>query len=458
MSFLRRLDPHHKLYAAFALLLCLSIGLSLWMLGRLEQMSVLAGQVPAPLGQKPGSFALQAHAAYEGARLLAWVGIGGTLGAVAMLVPWLRAELARPVQQALAMAQRIAGGDLSSSIGHPQAAQGGALLASMQEMNDSLAGMVAKVRAWTESMTGGAGHIATGAALLAAHFEEQAGALGQAGTAMAQLGAAARQHTEQAQSAAVVIGAAAQAALEGGAAIGAVATHLGLLDATARRIADITAIIDAIAFQASIVGLHAEVEAARASADGRGFGVVAAEVRALALRSAESARAIKLLIDEALATAGAGRLEADKAARAMEQVVAGIERAGTTAGELAAASVAQAHGIELAGQSLAAMHQASRRNAALVAQSGAGAAALREQGASLSRATAVFVLGPEHGAALPALRLVSSNPGPLAKARPAGDMRLRHAPARPIISLAPAPKATRGRSAFARRSMDWKEF
>ena len=458
MSFLRRLDPHHKLYAAFALLLCLSLGLALWMLGRLEQISMLAGQLPAAPGQKLGNLGLQAHAGYEGARLLVWIAIGVTLGATALLVPWLRAEVARPAQQALAMARRLAGGDLSSGIGQAQAGHGGALLATMQEMNDSLASMIAQVRAGTESITGGAGHLATGAALLAAHTEEQAGALGQAGTAMAQLGATARQHTEQAQAAAGVVRAATQTALEGGAAIGAVATHLGLLDATANRIAGITANLDAIALQASSVGLHADVEAARAGANGRGFGVVAAEVRALALRSAESTRDLKLLIDTALATADAGRHEADKAARAMAQMAADIGRAAAIGGELAAASVVQVHGIDLAGQALATMQQACRRNAALVAQSGAGAVALREQAANLSRATAAFVLKPEHGAQRPALRLASSNAGPLAKSRPAGDMRLRHAPARPIIALAPAPKATRGHSAFARRSMDWEEF
>ena len=74
--------------------------------------------------------------------------------------------------------------------------------------------------------------------------------------------------------------------------------HMDSMQGSARRIKEIVGIIDTIAFQTNILALNAAVEAARAGDHGRGFGVVATEVRALSVRCAESAKDIKALVGE----------------------------------------------------------------------------------------------------------------------------------------------------------------
>ncbi|MBQ4797201.1 methyl-accepting chemotaxis protein, partial [Pectobacterium versatile] len=77
---------------------------------------------------------------------------------------------------------------------------------------------------------------------------------------------------------------------------GNVVETMDSITASSRKIADITSVINGIAFQTNILALNAAAEAARAGEQGRGFAVVASEVRSLAQRSASAAREIKELI------------------------------------------------------------------------------------------------------------------------------------------------------------------
>jgi len=104
-----------------------------------------------------------------------------------------------------------------------------------------------------------------------------------------------------------------------------VATMAAISESSA-RIAEITAVIDGIAFQTNILALNAAVEAARAGPEGRGFSVVAAEVRSLAHRSAEAAREIRVLIEASVGQVEDGRDRIETAGRVMEQVLEGVSR------------------------------------------------------------------------------------------------------------------------------------
>jgi methyl-accepting chemotaxis protein-1 (serine sensor receptor) len=167
---------------------------------------------------------------------------------------------------------------------------------------------------------------------------------------------------------------------------------MGEISDGSSKIADITGIIEAIAFQTNILALNAAVEAARAGDQGRGFAVVAGEVRNLAQRSAGAAKEIKELIAASVGKVRDGAQLASEAGETMSEVTRAVAKVTGIMSEIAAASVEQSRGIEQVNQAVAQMDQATQQNAALVEEAAAASASLHEQGRKLSDLVAFFNL------------------------------------------------------------------
>jgi methyl-accepting chemotaxis protein len=162
------------------------------------------------------------------------------------------------------------------------------------------------------------------------------------------------------------------------------------ITASARKIAEITSVIDGIAFQTNILALNAAVEAARAGEQGRGFAVVASEVRSLAQRSASAAKQISELISNSVSRIEAGGREATQAGATMGEIVGQVERVSVLINEIGNATQEQTSGIGLVSQAIGEIDATTQQNTALVEESAASASALREQAEALSRAVGVF--------------------------------------------------------------------
>jgi methyl-accepting chemotaxis protein len=165
------------------------------------------------------------------------------------------------------------------------------------------------------------------------------------------------------------------------------------ISASALKIAEITNMIDSIAFQTNILALNAAVESARAGEQGRGFAVVAGEVRTLAQRSANAAREIKELIGASMNEVQNGNALAAEAGAAMEEIVGAVRNVATILVEMTSATSEQSAGIQQVGIAVSQMDQVTQQNAALVEQAAAAADALEHQAQSMKAAVAVFRLG-----------------------------------------------------------------
>ena len=136
-----------------------------------------------------------------------------------------------------------------------------------------------------------------------------------------------------------------------------------------KKIAEITTVIDDIAFQTRLLSLNAAVEAARAGEQGKGFAVVADAVRSLAERSADSAQNIANLINESVERIEKGAEQASLSGEILKEIVQSVKKVADLNSEISVASNEQTTGIAQIGKAMNQMDQLCQSNAAAAEES-----------------------------------------------------------------------------------------
>jgi len=305
---------------------------------------------------------------------------------------WLARSITRSLAQATAAVRAIASGDLGQIIPLQGKDEIGQLLGRVAEMQAALRTVVGEVRAGVESVTMASAEIAGGNLDLSTRTELQASRLQETAASMAQMTNSMQHSAQSANQAKDLAESASAVAARGGQVVGeVVATMQGISDSS-RRIVDIIAVIDGIAFQTNILALNAAVEAARAGEQGRGFAVVASEVRSLAQRSAQAAREIKGLIAASVEKVNGGSRLVQQAGLTMDEIVTQVGQVTALIGTISTAAREQSGGIGSVNQAVSDLDTSTQQNAALVEQSAAAAQSLKDQALRLSEAVAVFRL------------------------------------------------------------------
>jgi methyl-accepting chemotaxis protein len=311
---------------------------------------------------------------------------------VAVCGATLRSSIVKPLEVAIAVARRVAKGDLTADIKVASRDEAGQLLQALREMNDALRSLVTNVIDGTGTIAQASEEIASGNLELSSRTEQQASSLEETASSMEELTSTVKQTSDNARQANQLAGSASEVAAKGGTVVRQVIDTMSQISASSNKIVDIIGVIDGIAFQTNILALNAAVEAARAGEQGRGFAVVAAEVRSLAQRSAAAAKEIKGLIDASVSNVAAGSALVGEAGTTMEEIVDGVRRVADIMGEISAATGEQTLGIEQINEAISQMDQTTQQNASLVEEAAATSETLQRQAAELADAVRVFKL------------------------------------------------------------------
>ena len=308
---------------------------------------------------------------------------------------YLVAMLVKPLAKIRQHFSLIARGDLSQ----PVEAMGrncvGQMVPLLQEMQDSLRDAVSAIRSGSDNIWRGATEISSGNNDLSSRTEEQAAALEETAASMEQLTATVKLNADNALQASELADVASTTASKGGALVSEVVTTMSDISDSSKKIAEITTVINSIAFQTNILALNAAVEAARAGEQGRGFAVVAGEVRNLASRSAGAAKEIETLIADSVTRVDKGAKLVNDTGTTMEGILRAVTEVTTIMKQIASASAEQSKGISQVGVAITQMDSVTQQNAALVEQVSAAAVALERQTEEMQRAVQQFRLSAD---------------------------------------------------------------
>ncbi len=373
--------------------------------------------------------------------------VGVVVLLLAILIAWTTTRsITVPLADSLAVAKRVAAGDLTSRIepqGRDEAAD---LLYALRDMNTGLSRMVSQIRTGAEAIAVGAGQVAAGNQQLSSRTEEHASSLEETASTLEEFTTTVKQNAEHARTASQLAGSASATAEKGGEVVNKVVATMQEVTQSSKRITEIIAVIDGIAFQTNILALNAAVEAARAGEQGRGFAVVAAEVRSLAQRSAESSKEIRGLIESSVGRVEAGARLVEQAGRTIEELVVSVRKVAQIMTEIASASHEQSSGIEQIDKAITQMDTVVQMNASLVEQATAAATSMANQATGLAHAVAQFRI--EDGREAPPAALGEAHAAPVL-GRPAASRR-------PAVTARREPLLTT--TAAASGDEDWKEF
>ncbi len=338
---------------------------------------------------------LLSEQAYQRTRLGMMFMIGAfTLALVLTLMTFmvLRHTVIQPLQQSASRIERIAAGDLTMADEPTGRSEIGRLSHHLQQMQHALQQTVGAVRQGAEEIYRGTSEITAGNTDLSSRTEQQAAAIEQTAASMEQLTATVKQNADNAHHASKLAEDASGKASRGGQMVSGVVQTMGNISTSSKKISEITAVINSIAFQTNILALNAAVEAARAGEQGRGFAVVASEVRTLASRSAQAAKEIEGLIGASVSLIEQGSEEVIAAGSTMNEIVDAVKRVTDIMLDIAAASDEQSRGIVQVSQAISEMDRVTQQNASLVEEASAAAASLEEQAARLTQAVDAFRL------------------------------------------------------------------
>ena len=322
---------------------------------------------------------------------VALAGLAVALAVALTLTVFTRRSLAPLSAVADAMADIAQGrGDLDAHIAIGGKDEVGRVAGSFNAFVQRLRELVSDVQSASAEVELAAREIASGNQDLSNRTERQAGMVQSCAQQLTRVSAAADDSVEHAGGATSIARNAAELASSVGDKTTSLQETMEEIRGSSKQISEIVAVIDGIAIQTNILSLNAAAEAARAGVEGRGFGAVAEEIRALAGRSAEAARDIRAVIQRSSSRVEMGAQRLNDTSAAIDTVVQSILKLSVLMDNILSSSQTQREDIAGVSDRFVQLDDIASQNAALVEQAAAAAQSLSAQAGRLMHVVALF--------------------------------------------------------------------
>jgi methyl-accepting chemotaxis protein len=331
-------------------------------------------------------------ASYRSTRaVMIWVIFVSVAGGLVMTV-FVARGFATPMNKAVFALEKVAKGDMTVTLQIGSKDEVGRMAAALNETVARLRSTLEEVNEGALTVSSSSRQLATSADAIASGAQEQAASLEETSASLEEITATVRQTADNARQASQLASGSWNSAAQGQDVVAKAITAMGEINASSAKISEIISTIDEIAFQTNLLAVNAAVEAARAGDEGRGFGVVAAEVRTLAQRSSEAAKQIKILIEDSLRKVERGTNLVNNSGETLQSIVMSVKRVTDIVSEIAAAAGEQSAGIEQVNSAMMQMDQITQSNSEQTEELSSTAGALADQSEKLTELVSVFTL------------------------------------------------------------------
>jgi len=315
------------------------------------------------------------------------IGIAAIIVAVTAVVTAIIFGITRsitgPIRKLIAFAGSLADGDFTGRIRDDRGDEMGQLSKALNRAADGLETLITRIIESSQNLAQAVNQISSGNQNLSQRTSEQASSLEEIASTIEEATAAINQNAENAARARDLTDSGVTKSMQGNRIAIEAVSSITEMNESSKKVADIIAVINEIAFQTNLLALNAAVEAARAGEQGRGFAVVAGEVRNLAQRSGNAAKEIESLIRDTVAKVENSTDLVNRTGNALSEIAEAAKISAQIISEITAASQEQKQGINQINTAIIEMDNMTQQNASLVEETASASEEMANQAQEL---------------------------------------------------------------------------